>query len=63
MDDCVALGVRRVSVGSALARVAWAGFVRAAKELVENGRFDGFAQATPHGELQQFFSTAAKRRT
>lgn len=49
------LGVRRVSVGGALARAAWGGFVRAAKELAEHGTFGGFADAMPHGELQQFF--------
>jgi 2-methylisocitrate lyase-like PEP mutase family enzyme len=55
MKDCAALGVRRVSVGSGLARAAWGGFIQAAKELAETGRFDGFANATPHGELQEFF--------
>jgi 2-methylisocitrate lyase-like PEP mutase family enzyme len=53
--DAADLGVRRVSVGSALARAAWGGFIRAAKELAEAGAFDGFAGATPHGELQEFF--------
>jgi 2-methylisocitrate lyase-like PEP mutase family enzyme len=53
--DAADLGVRRVSVGSGLARTAWGGFVRAAKELAEGGTFDGFAGATPHGELQEFF--------
>lgn len=55
MSDLAALGVRRVSVGGALARAAWGGFVRAAKELVEDGRFDGLADAAPHGELNAFF--------
>jgi 2-methylisocitrate lyase-like PEP mutase family enzyme len=50
------LGVRRVSVGGALSRAAWGGFIRAAKELAERGVFDGFAGAAPHSELQQFFS-------
>ena len=49
------LGVRRVSVGGALARAAWGGFIRAAKELAEAGTFEGFGGATPHGEVQQFF--------
>ena len=53
--DAADLGVRRVSVGGALARAAWGGFVRAAKDLAEAGAFDGFAGATPHGELQKFF--------
>ena len=55
IDDAAALGVRRVSVGGALARAAWGGFLRAAKELAERGSFDGFADAAPHTELQQFF--------
>jgi 2-methylisocitrate lyase-like PEP mutase family enzyme len=50
------LGVRRVSVGGALARAAWGGFARAAKELVEQGRFERFQNATPHAELQKLFA-------
>ena len=61
MSDAAALGVRRVSVGGALARVAWGGFMRAAKELAEQGRFDSFAHAAPHAELQEFFHNDAKR--
>ena len=55
IGDAAELGVRRVSVGSALARAAWGGFIRAAKDLAEGGTFDGFAGATPHGELQELF--------
>ena len=55
MRDAEELGVRRVSVGGALARAAWGGFIGAAKQLAENGVFDGFAGAAPHGELQKFF--------
>jgi 2-methylisocitrate lyase-like PEP mutase family enzyme len=57
MRDAAELGVRRVSVGGALARAAWGGFIRAAKQLAEAGDFDGFAGATPHGELQEFFKS------
>jgi 2-methylisocitrate lyase-like PEP mutase family enzyme len=56
IHDAEELGVRRVSVGGALARAAWGGFTRAAKDLAEKGVFDGFAEAAPHSELQQFFS-------
>lgn len=49
------LGVRRISVGGALARVAWGGFMRAARLLAEQGRFDGFADAASGGELDTFF--------
>jgi 2-methylisocitrate lyase-like PEP mutase family enzyme len=55
MRDARELGVRRVSVGSGLARAAWGGFIGAAKQLADAGTFDGFAGATPHGELQEFF--------
>jgi 2-methylisocitrate lyase-like PEP mutase family enzyme len=55
IHDAAELGVRRVSVGGALARAAWGGFIRAAKELAEQATFDGFAGATPYGELQEFF--------
>src|SRR3954449_9388533 len=54
--DAEELGVRRVSVGGALARAAWGGFIRAAKELAERGNFGGFEGAAPHSELQQLFS-------
>jgi 2-methylisocitrate lyase-like PEP mutase family enzyme len=62
MADAAALGVRRVSVGGALARAAWGGFISAAKGLAESGRFDGFVGATPHGELQEFFRHDAEQR-
>jgi 2-methylisocitrate lyase-like PEP mutase family enzyme len=50
------LGVRRVSVGSALARAAWGAFIRAARGLAEEGSFDGLAGAVPYAELNGFFS-------
>ena len=60
--DIAAMGVRRISVGGAMARAAWAGFQRAAKTLVEQGRFDGFAGAASGAELNAFFlrDTAAR---
>jgi 2-methylisocitrate lyase-like PEP mutase family enzyme len=62
MADAATLGVRRVSVGGALARAAWGGFIRAAQELAECGRFDGFADTYPHGELNEFFRSDSHRR-
>lgn len=50
LADFAKLGVRRVSVGGALAGAAWGGFLRAARELAE-GRFDGFADNATHAEL------------
>ncbi len=55
MQEIAALGVRRVSVGGALARSAWGGFIRAAKTLAENGKFDGFANAASGQELNALF--------
>ena len=40
-----ALGVRHISVGGAMARAAWGGFMRPAQMLAEHGKFDGFADA------------------
>jgi|SRR5215471_3962499 len=50
------LGVRRISVGGALARAAWAGFIRAAREIREHGRFGSFQDAAPFGELNDLFA-------
>ena len=51
LADIAALGVRRVSVGGALARSAWGGFMRAAQALAGQGAFDGFAGAASGAEL------------
>lgn len=53
--DVAALGVRRISVGGALARAAWGGFMRAARLMAEQGRFDGFAEAASGKDLNAFF--------
>jgi 2-methylisocitrate lyase-like PEP mutase family enzyme len=50
-----ALGVRRISVGSALARTAWAAFMRAATRIAEAGEFDGLAGAASFAELNELF--------
>jgi 2-methylisocitrate lyase-like PEP mutase family enzyme len=51
-----ALGVRRISVGGALARAAWAGFIRSARLIAEQGRFDAFGDATPsHDQIDSLF--------
>lgn len=51
------LGVRRVSVGSALARVAWGAFIEAAKSIKQTGSFDGLAGAVPFAHLNEVFTT------
>src|SRR5262245_15726642 len=50
------LGVRRISVGSSLARVAWGAFIRSAQEIAQEGSFASFAEGAPHGELNTLFS-------
>jgi methylisocitrate lyase len=50
------LGVRRISVGGSLARSAWGGFMRAAREIAEQGTFDEFGKGAPGGELNKMFS-------
>jgi 2-methylisocitrate lyase-like PEP mutase family enzyme len=49
------LGVRRVSVGGALARVAWGAFIRAARSIKETGSFDSFGEAASHSEVNAMF--------
>jgi 2-methylisocitrate lyase-like PEP mutase family enzyme len=50
------LGVRRISVGSALARSAWGAFLRAAKDIAATGSFECFADAASFAELNEIFS-------
>ena len=52
--DLAALGVRRISVGGTLARVAWGAFIRTAKTIASEGRFDAFKDAVPHAEINGF---------
>ena len=54
--DIAALGVRRISVGGALARTAWGGFMRAAKLLAEQGSFAGLKDAAPGADLNALFT-------
>ena len=53
--ELAALGVRRISVGGALARAAWTGALNAATEIAERGTFTGLARATPFVEINGWF--------
>jgi methylisocitrate lyase len=55
VTEMASLGVRRISVGGALARAAWGGFARAAGELARTGTFGGFSIAVPSAELETLF--------
>ncbi|MFL5648205.1 MAG: oxaloacetate decarboxylase [Chloroflexota bacterium] len=56
--DLAAAGVRRISVGGALARAAWSGFIAAATEIAERGTFAGLAAAVPFDEIDGRFRRA-----
>ena len=49
------LGVRRISVGSALARVAWGAFMRAAQDIATTGTFDSLGEGAAFAELNDVF--------
>jgi len=55
LRDIAALGVRRVSLGGALARAAWGGLMQATDSLVREGRFDGLQQAAAGAALNDLF--------
>lgn len=53
--ELASIGVRRISVGGALARTAWAGFLEAAREIAERGTFTAFDRAVPFAEINGAF--------
>jgi 2-methylisocitrate lyase-like PEP mutase family enzyme len=55
VDEMARIGVRRISVGGALARAAWRGFLDAATEIATHGTFSGLAMAIPGVELNNKF--------
>lgn len=54
--ELASAGVRRISVGGALARAAWGGFLGAAREVAELGTFATLASGTPFAELERAFT-------
>jgi 2-methylisocitrate lyase-like PEP mutase family enzyme len=59
--DIAAMGVRRISVGGSLARVAMHAFIRTATEIAREGKFDGFAGLISNPELSKFFAADRKK--
>ena len=55
VEQLATLGVRRVSVGGALARAAWAGFLGAAREIADHGTFTALGGAVPFAEINGMF--------
>jgi 2-methylisocitrate lyase-like PEP mutase family enzyme len=62
VDDFAALGVRRISVGGALALAAWGGFMRAAQSLKSDGSFAGFAGLAPYADINNFLAADLRTR-
>lgn len=55
VEELARIGVRRISVGGALARVAWTGFLQAAKEIAERGTFTELGRAVPFSDINTRF--------
>ena len=53
--ELAALGVRRISVGGALARSAWTGFLHAAREIAKDGSFTAMGRSLSHDEINDSF--------
>jgi 2-methylisocitrate lyase-like PEP mutase family enzyme len=62
VKDLAEMGVRRISIGGTLARVALSAVLRSAREIAEQGTFDSFAGVLSNAELNAFFAQDAKKR-
>ncbi len=58
-----AMGVRRISVGGTLARVAMHAFIKSAREIANEGKFDSFAGVMSNAELNKFFGDDRTKRS
>jgi 2-methylisocitrate lyase-like PEP mutase family enzyme len=56
VKEIAAMGVRRISVGGTLARVAMHAFIASAREIAEQGKFDSFSGVIANAELNKFFA-------
>lgn len=62
VSDIAAMGVRRISVGGTLARVAMHAFIQSARQIAQEGKFDSFAGLVSNAELNKFFHDDLPRR-
>ena len=60
--DLAAMGVRRISVGGTMARVAMHAFIKSARDIAEHGAFDSFGGVVSNAELNKFFHDDLPRR-
>jgi 2-methylisocitrate lyase-like PEP mutase family enzyme len=63
VTEIAGMGVRRISVGGTLSRVAMHAFIKSARTIAQEGMFDSFAGVIPNAELNKFFADDRKRRT
>jgi len=62
VEEIAALGVRRISVGGTMARVAMHAFIQSARQIKQDGKFDSFAGVVTNAELNKFFHDDLQRR-
>jgi 2-methylisocitrate lyase-like PEP mutase family enzyme len=62
VKDLTDMGVRRISVGGTMARVAMHAFLASARAIAEQGTFDSFAGVVTNAELNKFFHDDLTRR-
>jgi 2-methylisocitrate lyase-like PEP mutase family enzyme len=62
VGDIAALGVRRISVGPALALAAWTGFMRAAQALKSDGSFAGLTKLASYSDINDFLAADLRVR-
>jgi len=62
VKDIADMGVRRISVGGTLARVAMHAFIKSATEIAKEGKFDSFGGVITNAELNAFFRDDRARR-
>jgi 2-methylisocitrate lyase-like PEP mutase family enzyme len=55
VKDLADMGVRRISVGGTLSRVAMDAFIKSARDILDNGKFDSFAGVVSNADLNKFF--------
>ena len=56
VDELAAAGVRRISLGGSLSRAALGAFIRAAREIKEEGTFTFASDAVPHAEINRLMA-------
>jgi 2-methylisocitrate lyase-like PEP mutase family enzyme len=63
VNDIAAMGVRRISVGGTLSRVAMHAFIQSARQIAQEGKFDSFNGVVANAELNRFFHDDRSRRS